>query len=119
MLNGRGYILFTYIKDCCLMGCKDSRKWSTESMNGLSSSCTGIRNMQFSRLVPKFPKTMLPPILKMRTAGSSKILLLIKQQDARSQRITVTTLSRSRALFTWSTLVKNTHLGIISTSEMK
>jgi hypothetical protein len=119
MLNGRGNILFTYIKDCCVMGHKDSRKWSTDKLNGLTSSYTGIRNMQFITQVPKFPKNLLPPTLKMRAAGSSKNLLLIKQQDARSQRITVTTLRTSRALFTWSTLVKSPHFGINITSEMK
>jgi len=75
--------------------------------------------MQFSRQVPKFPKNLLPPTLKMRAAGSSKILLLIKQQDARSHEITVTTLRTSRALVTWSTLLKSAHLGINSTSEIK
>jgi hypothetical protein len=101
------------------MGYKDSRKWSTDRLNGLSSSCTGIRNMQFIRQVPKFPNNLMPPTLKMRAAGSFKNLLLIKQQDARFQRIRATTLRTSRALFTWSTFVKSTHLGINSKGEMK
>jgi hypothetical protein len=90
------------------MGCKDSRKWSTDRLNGLSSSCTGIHNMQFIRQVQKFPNNLLPPTLKIRAAGSFKNLLFIKQQDARSQRIRVTTLRTSRALFTWSTCQKHT-----------
>jgi hypothetical protein len=56
MLNGRGNILFTNIKEFYLMGCKDSRKWSKDRLISLSSSCTGIHNMQFNRQAPKLKK---------------------------------------------------------------
>jgi hypothetical protein len=129
MLNSRGNILFTYIKGFYLMVCKDSRKWSTDRLNGLSSSCTGIHNMQFNRQVPKLKKKKkerrkekkpAAPILKMKIQVPPKSYYpSTKQQDATSQRITVTTLRISRALFTWFTLVNSAHMGMITRCMMK